>query len=493
MKRKSTKKLCAAVVSAGLFGLQGCVSVAPLEPIKNPPTNFRSDSTVAVEFLSPAVVGLRCGERGTSFYGMPVFHAMACGNGKLITMPDACDTFTGGAYADIVCDTREQARELQSTFRGMLISASLSVNGAKKVRTEEKALSDGASITVEFIHPASVAQRCLVIGADLVKGDELYACAAPDRIVLPNPCMSLEGGWYARTLCHEMAHANGWAMDHPGGSFLSDKRAGVDPTNVPPSRAILASLDAGAPLRKASESPVYLAYAAQKEAEPVGYAALVTPAIDTAPASRTAEAPLPLRLLDSIRLLNASMPDALTELRQFAGTIRLPDTTAPLQFASLSLRPKSDLPPAMRLASNSSAVMAPADRVDADTAVPAVLRGRMAADAEVPAPEADAGMMMAAVQEDMQAGNDAAGPVTSDPEEPGPKHVWPQLAANLTNLRRNIAITQTGAALPAAEEASDTGDMAEPDTLTGPETPSLKPQRPALWREDMDEAIAAGV
>ena len=330
------------MVSMSLIGLQGCVSVAPLEPIKNPPTNFRSDSTVAVEFLSPAVVGLRCGERGTSFYGMPVFHAMACGNGKLITMPNACETFTGGAYADIVCETRERSRDLQSTFRGMLISASLSATGSTKVRTEEKALKDGSSITVEFIHPASVAQRCLVVGADLVQGEELLACAAPDRIVLPNPCMSLEGGWYARTLCHEMAHANGWAMDHPGGSFLSDKKAGVDPANVPPPRAIMASLESGAPLRKASESAVYLAYVGDKKESAVQYASLSVPAVETAPSSDLSEPPLAIRVLASVKRLNASVPDVLSDLRQYAANFRLPEEALPVQLASLRLRPRSE-------------------------------------------------------------------------------------------------------------------------------------------------------
>ena len=59
-----------------------------------------------------------------------------------------------------------------------------------------------------------------------------------------------------------MAHANGWAMDHPGGSFLSDARIGVDPNDVPPPRAVLASLYSDRPLRRASESPAYLAFAA---------------------------------------------------------------------------------------------------------------------------------------------------------------------------------------------------------------------------------------
>ena len=109
-QEKFQRRSLPALLAAGLFGLTGCVSVAPLEPFKNPPTYFRSDNAVDAEFLSPAVVGVRCAERGTAFYGMPVFHAMACGNGKLITMPDPCSTFTGGAYAALACDARNEAQ-----------------------------------------------------------------------------------------------------------------------------------------------------------------------------------------------------------------------------------------------------------------------------------------------------------------------------------------------------------------------------------------------
>jgi hypothetical protein len=91
--------------------------------------------------------------------------------------------------------------------------------------------------------------------------------------------MILTGGWYPRTLCHEMAHANGWAMNHPGGSFLSDARAGVDPNDVPPPRALLAALPKSGVLRPASESPAYLAYAAAKDLKAAPSAALAQPAV----------------------------------------------------------------------------------------------------------------------------------------------------------------------------------------------------------------------
>jgi hypothetical protein len=339
-QEKFQRRSLSALLAAGLFGLAGCVSVAPLEPIKNPPTYFRSDNAVDVEFLSPAVVGVRCAERGTAFYGMPVFHAMACGNGKLITMPDPCSTFTGGAYAALACDARNEAKSLSETISPFLINASFTVGKKAAREFAEAPASEGQAIKVEFVHPASVGQRCFQLGARVVDGEEegLRMCAGLDRIVLPNPCMQLEGGWYSRTLCHEMAHANGWAMDHPGGSFLSDKLAGVDPADVPPPRAIMASLKSGAPLRDASESPIHLAYAAARDAD-VQAGLLTQPAVlrETAPAART-----DLRdVFAAISRAQAAVPDLIAEARTFAASFAAEDQAQMPLFAGLKLRAPS--------------------------------------------------------------------------------------------------------------------------------------------------------
>ena len=46
-------------------------------------------------------------------------------------------------------------------------------------------------------------------------GDGFVSCGDRLRITITNPCDVENTGWYARTLCHEMAHVNGWPSDHP--------------------------------------------------------------------------------------------------------------------------------------------------------------------------------------------------------------------------------------------------------------------------------------
>lgn len=147
--------------------LAGCMTVAPLEPVKNAPLEYRGDNTVAVEFVSPMLVGARCAQRGAHVFGVPQINSMGCGDGRMITMP--------------------------------------------------------------------------------------------------NPCQTITSGWYARLLCHELAHANGWSRTHEGGSFLPDEWAGVDPQAVALSETTIDHFRRGGALKPASQSPQALAIAAQSE------------------------------------------------------------------------------------------------------------------------------------------------------------------------------------------------------------------------------------
>ena len=490
------------LLAASLFALAGCVSVAPLEPIKNPPTIFRSDNSVDVEFLSPAIVGIRCAERGTAFYGMPVFHAMACGNGKLITMPDPCATFTGGAYAELACDARNQAKLLNETISPFLINASFTLSKTQARELSAANASGERAIKVEFVHPASVGQRCFLMGAPVVDGEEegLRMCAGLDRIVLPNPCMQLEAGWYPRTLCHEMAHANGWAMDHPGGSFLSDKRAGVDPTAVPPSRLVMASLSSGAPLRKASESPIYLAYAAAREADSFQHSPLIQPAVfsDTAPAPKT-----DLRdLFAAFSLAQAAVPDLVSEARtRLTGLAAEFDVPA---LANLKLRPPStgDLFAGARLIEASLAAPEPVSeaavmqiasapqtnalpapetrRLSLRTDDTALISVHAEAGAAQPgdraAPQADTALFFAGFSLD---GSDMPAPV--------------KLAA-----QQRALVLRRPSVLPAEVPQANvmvTAETAEAERAEPalPATPSFKPDVPALRRDETESFAAAGV
>lgn len=495
----------AALFAVSLFGLSACVSVAPLEPIKNPPTDFRSDNGVDVEFLSPAIVGVRCAERGTAFYGMPVFHAMACGNGKLITMPDPCATFTGGAYAALACEARHQAKSLSETISPLLINASFTAGKTAARETAEAAVSEGRAIRVEFVHPASVGQRCFVLGARVVDGQEegLQMCAGLDRIVLPNPCMQLEGGWYSRTLCHEMAHANGWGMNHPGGSFLSDKRAGVDPSDVPPPRAVMASLSSGAPLRKASESPIYLAYAAAREAD-IEASVLAAPAVlrETAPPARSDLSDL----FAALSRAQAAVPELLAEARTLAaGFAAAGEADRPL-LAGLKLR-----------ASTPSDVFAGARLTEASAALSDALpeaAGPAFADLVAAAAPASAARLSlrpgaalhtvssgpAAGQESLLAAKAPALPDTASAamlagfsidsaDLPAPV----KLAA-----RQRAPVLRRPSVSPAANVKADpveAGEVSAEESVlpAPPSTPGLKPAYPALRRDEPTNLPAAGV
>ena len=58
---------------------------------------------------------------------------------------------------------------------------------------------------------ADVAPYCGKSGrADKV----LIACSSGSTIVVPNPCLTADSDWYARILCHESGHAQGWPNTH---------------------------------------------------------------------------------------------------------------------------------------------------------------------------------------------------------------------------------------------------------------------------------------
>lgn len=62
-------------------------------------------------------------------------------------------------------------------------------------------------VLVEFVEPENVTARCLMRGGVLAA-----TCANREMITIGNPCRY--DGWYAKALCHELAHANGWPPDH---------------------------------------------------------------------------------------------------------------------------------------------------------------------------------------------------------------------------------------------------------------------------------------
>jgi hypothetical protein len=73
------------------------------------------------------------------------------------------------------------------------------------------------NVQLEFVHPSTVLNRCrdeLGVTFPLRTGDTLLACSRGGAIAIPNPCLYADGDGYARLLCHEIAHVNGWPGTH---------------------------------------------------------------------------------------------------------------------------------------------------------------------------------------------------------------------------------------------------------------------------------------
>lgn len=66
------------------------------------------------------------------------------------------------------------------------------------------------TVTVTFAKPELVQELC---GRRGVK--ELIGCTIGKTMIVPNPCAYPEQS-YARTLCHEGGHSQGWGADHKG-------------------------------------------------------------------------------------------------------------------------------------------------------------------------------------------------------------------------------------------------------------------------------------
>ncbi|KCZ47256.1 hypothetical protein HY17_19135 [Hyphomonas sp. CY54-11-8] len=231
------KKLCLLLLM--LISLPACISVQAIEHVAAPPSFYEGDVTVPVEFVPPPMVGMRCAERGSKFLGLPGFNAGACADEQLVTMPDPCMTFTGGAFAGALCQQFEIAQQdkpepvsLQPASAkadprsAMLTNASWEADVATLPKASrytvastpvaQKREQEDRIVPVEFAAPGMIEYRCAERGAKFVddRGSGVIACADSALITISNPCALSDGGWYARTLCHELAHANGWPPNH---------------------------------------------------------------------------------------------------------------------------------------------------------------------------------------------------------------------------------------------------------------------------------------
>lgn len=233
--------------------LGGCVTFQPMEIVLSPPSNYQLDVATKVEFAHPTMVGMRCAERGAKFLGLPGINSGACSDENLMTMPDPCQTFTGGPYAGYLCrelDTltvRNETSKADSQPAPATSSAMQATRIGYKpspVKPVAAAAKTSAGVTaspVEFVKPGQLAYRCAERGAKLMRDPtgNWGSCSDGVMLTVANPCYVDFDGWYARMLCHEMGHTNGWAANHSGGTLHRQmplrplSEAPLSPTVVP--------------------------------------------------------------------------------------------------------------------------------------------------------------------------------------------------------------------------------------------------------------------
>lgn len=93
-----------------------------------------------------------------------------------------------------------------------------------------------AAVKVEFIHPDLVGLRCAERGVTFfgLPGLNSMACADPALVSVANPCFVVNGGWYAKALCHELGHVNGWGADHKDGTYFAQRDPKILPARLSP-------------------------------------------------------------------------------------------------------------------------------------------------------------------------------------------------------------------------------------------------------------------
>jgi hypothetical protein len=279
MRPRPHRKTSGLLATLAVLGLPGCITIQAIEPVISPPPSFKGNVSVAMEFAQPGTIGFRCAERGAKFFGLPGINSGACADSKLVTMIDPCSTVTAGPYARILCDSLKLHRQETKIAAGIASGkAPASPAGLTRIGFTQGTRTPAArtpsptpaweAVRVEFVAADTVEMRCAERGAKMHEGgDGFLSCGDRLLITISNPCDLEETGWYPRTLCHEMAHVNGWPSDHP--------------TRGPLARIMLASESpqalALAALRTAPASPTQITTAQAAEHDEHASSAPVTP------------------------------------------------------------------------------------------------------------------------------------------------------------------------------------------------------------------------
>ena len=71
-----------------------------------------------------------------------------------------------------------------------------------------------ATTVIQVTDQTGINRTCHALFGAPPAGMKTDACFTGERMVLPNPCSFPQTESYARMLCHELGHVNGWPSTH---------------------------------------------------------------------------------------------------------------------------------------------------------------------------------------------------------------------------------------------------------------------------------------
>ena len=100
---------------------------------------------------------------------------------------------------------------------GLAVTACATMQSIDPVQTPPARFQSDTTASVEFLAAERIMPRCVERGAAVLAN----ACADRELITITNPC-AYQGESYAKRLCHEMGHINGWDAGHKNIPLASD-------------------------------------------------------------------------------------------------------------------------------------------------------------------------------------------------------------------------------------------------------------------------------
>lgn len=106
--------------------------------------------------------------------------------------------------------TTERAKDVfLVVLLGLAIASCATLQSIDPVQLPPARFQSDTTASVEFMAAERIMPRCLERGAAVLAN----ACADRELITITNPC-AYQGESYAKRLCHEMGHVNGWDAGH---------------------------------------------------------------------------------------------------------------------------------------------------------------------------------------------------------------------------------------------------------------------------------------